>query len=211
MEYRVVTLDQLYKDLAGSPDAKVAGGKVETERRQDPLVGLERPLKFYDEFVFFYCGLLYGFCRLDASVTERFREQSGSQVKSYRHMFQTPLFTIPWFPDFHKTTVARLLQSVPAGPDQANLFDFITSQLVVDRRRKSVWRIKMVPVKIPDPYQVDHREAPAAVDVIVFVPYCWDAGFEIVQPSSMFLRSPEIHKVPLNDTELKTKTEEALK
>jgi hypothetical protein len=161
--------------------------------------------------VFFYCGLLYGFCRLDASITERFREQTGSSLATVQHVTDAPLLALPWFPDFAKTNVARCLQSCEAGPDQANLFDFIASQLVVDKKRKSVWKVKMEPVKIPDPVMLENREVPSAASIIVFIPYQHSSGFNIVQKLGMVPGTPEVLRVERTDLDFRKKTEEALR
>lgn len=207
---REVTLAELYKDLEARPGSRAGEQKSRTEARKDPVVQLTKPLAQYEGRVFFYCGLLYGFCRLDASITERFREQTGSTLKTVQHVTQEPLVTLPWFPEFTKTNVARCLQSCEAGQDQANLFDFIASQLVVDRKRQTVWKVQMQPVKIPDPVMIANREVPAGTDIIIFVPYQHGSGFSVVQKSSMLVGTPEVLRIERRDEEFRKKTQEVL-
>lgn len=205
---REVSLEQLYKDLAIG--RTVAADRVRAERVQDPVVALKMPLRAQDGYVFFYCGLLYGFCRLDASITERYREQSNSSLKTYQSLFETPLFTLPWFPDFQKTRISRLLQFTLASPGQQALFEFICSQVIVDRGRKQVWAVKRQQVKIPDPVLVDRKELPEPVEITAFVPYRWDLGLEIRSKSAMFVGTPEVFQVNLGDLAFKQKTEDLL-
>ena len=205
---REVTLEQLYKDLAiGNV---VAAEKVRAETVQDPSVVLRSPLRTHEGFTFFYCGLLYGFCRLNESITERFREQANSTLKTFQTMFEAPLFTMPWFPDFQKTRVSRMLQFAGESQKQKELFEFICSQVIVDRPRKRVWAVKMQTVKIPDPVSVDLKELPEPTEITVFVPYRWDLGFEIRSKSAMFISTPEIHQVNLGDLAFKQKSEALL-
>lgn len=205
---REVTLEQLYKDLAIG--RVTAADRVRAEKAHDPVVALKTPLRAQEDYVFFYCGLLYGFCRLDASVTERYREQANCSLKTYQTLFESPLFVLPWFPDFQKTRVSRLLQFAVGSPLQKGLFEFICSQVIVDRRRQQVWAIRQQQVKIPDPVSVDRKELPEPAEITVFVPYRWDLGFEIRSKSAMFVGTPEVFQVPLGDLAFKQKTEELL-
>jgi hypothetical protein len=205
---REVSLEQLYKDLAVGKT--VAAERIRAEKVQDPVVALKAPLRSHEGYVFFYCGLLYGFCRLDSSVTERFREQANCSMQTYQTLFETPLFTLPWFPDFQKTRISRLLQFTLESPRQQELFEFICSQVIVDRGRKQVWAVKKQVVKIPDPVLADRKELPEPVEITAFVPYRWDLGFEIRSKSAMFVGTPEVHQVNLGDLAFKQKTEELL-
>lgn len=205
-----VSLRQLYKDIEAPAGSRMGGQKVRTEAKPDPVGALTRPLGHYEGRVFFYCGLLYGFCRLDASITERFREQTGSVLPTVQHVTQEPLVSLPWFPDFAKTNVARLLQSCEAGVEQNNLFDFIACQLVVDRKRQVVWKVKMVPIKIPDPVMLAAKEVPVAADIVAFVPYQHDQGFSITQKPGMIVGTPEVLRVSHTDAAFQQKTKEAL-
>lgn len=202
---REVSLEQLYKDLAVG--RTVAAERVRAERVQDPVVELKAPLRTHDGYTFFYCGLLYGFCRLDSSITERFREQANCSLKTYQSLFEAPLFTMPWFPDFQKTRVSRLLQFTAECQLQKELFEFICSQVIVDRARNQVWAVKPQTVKIPDPVSTDRKELPEATEITAFVPYRWDLGFEIRSKSAMFISTPEVHQVHLGDLAFKQKSE----
>jgi hypothetical protein len=205
---REVSLEQLYKDI--SVGRTVAAERVRAEKKPDPVVALKAPLKAHEGYSFFYCGLLYGFCRLDSSITERFREQSNSSLKTYQVLFENPLFVLPWFPDFTKTRVSRLMQFTLESPQQKELFEFICSQVIVDRVRKQVWGVKMQTVKLPDPVSVDLKEMPEPVQITAFVPYRWDLGFEIRSKSTMFVGTPEVYQVNLGDLAFKQKSEELL-
>lgn len=207
---REVTAAELLRDLEAKPGSRLGDRRTKVEAYKDPVAQLTKPLVQHEGRVFFYCGLLYGFCRLDASITERFREQTSSKLKTVQHVTQEPLVTLPWFPDFVKTNVSRCLQSCEAGPEQANLFDFIASQLVVDRKRQVVWKVQMQPMKIPDPVMVANREVPSAADIIIFVPYQHSSGFQVVQKSSMIIGTPEILRVERKDEEFRKKTQEVL-
>lgn len=201
---------QLLKKLKEKPGTRAGDQRVRAEARPDPVAKLTKPLIHYEGRVFFYCGLLYGFCRLDASITERFREQSGSVLKTVQHFTQEPLVSLPWFPEFSKTNVARCLQSCECGPDQANLFDFIASQLIIDRKRKTAWKVEIKPIKIPDPAMLEAKEVPSTHEIFAFIPYQHDSGFQVVYKSSMVAMTPEIIRVTRTDAEFQKKTKEVL-
>jgi hypothetical protein len=207
------TLKQLYEDIAIRPGSAVGHSRVKAESKSDPFIKLSKPLNNYinDNFIFFYCGLLYGFCRLDASITERFREQANSSIKTRMHMFDKALFTVSGFEKFTDTRVSKLLQSVESGVDQQNLFDFISSQLIIDKQRKKVWKVKTTTCKIPDPYLIDNKEIPVAVEVVVFCPYQYNVSFEPISKSEMFVGTPEIQSFSRNDPEFEIATRKALK
>ena len=118
--------------------------------------------------------------------------------------------TLPWFPDFTKTNASRLLQSCEASQDQGHLFDFIACQLIVDRRRQTVWKVKMVPAQIPDPVMRANRKVPAPADIIVFLPYQHDRGFAITGKPGMVLGTPEVTRTSHADAEFHKKTKEIL-
>lgn len=166
------TLEEFYSDIAQPTGAPTGFRSVRAERRQDPVLTLRRPLAFYEDRVFFYAGLLYGFCRLDSSATERFREATGSSVRTENYLVQHPLFTVRGFPGFSQTKVAHLLSAVEQGPMQQPLFDWLASQLIVDRKRGICWRVRMVTIGLPDPFMVDAQEPNIEVSqIVVFVPY----------------------------------------
>lgn len=208
---RQVSLKEFLSHIEGAPGSRMGAGKSRPEPRKDPVVKLTRPLAHCEGRVFFYCGLLYGFCRLDASITERYREQTGSTLETLSHTTEHPVVVLPWFPDFVKTNVAHLLQSCPAGPEQANLFDFISSQLIIDRNRQAVWKVKMIPLKIPDPVMLANKELPVAADILVFVPYRHDSGFQVIPKVGMVVGTPEVLRVEHHDPEFHKKTEEILR
>lgn len=207
---REVTIQQLYKDIEATPGSRGGHQRTAVEHRKDPVVELTKPLKQYEGYVFFYAGLLYGFCRLDSSIPERFRAQTGARLKTYQHVVSAPLLSIPWFPEFSKTRVAHLLQSAEMGPEQENLFDFISSQLIVDRRKGVVWKVKAALVKLPDPYMTGAKEVPMASEIVVFSPYQHDVGFEVMQRTSMFVETPEVLKTCRTDAEFAKLTKESL-
>lgn len=206
-----INLDELYKLIDMTSGAPTGHRQVRAEIRDDPVVRLSYPLKAYGELSFFYLGLFEGFCRPDGPITERFRADTGAALTARRYFFDHPLFTIPWFPDFVKTNVARGLHSVETSADQDNFFDYVTSQLIIDRRRSTVWKIAVEKVKIPDPVMLDKRETPSPVEITVFLPYLWNSRFRVIQKSGMVIGTPEIRKDKFVDTKLKLLTDNYLK
>ena len=171
------SLEEFYSDIA-QPAGKTTGFRsVRAENRQDPVLELKRPLAFHEEHTFFYAGLLYGFCRLDASVTERFREATGSSVRTFLHQTERPLMEVKGFPAFATTRVAHLISSIENGPFQQLFFEYLSSQLIVDRKRGVCWRCRLEMVKIPDPFLLAAREPLVMVDVPAFVPYTHDMAY----------------------------------
>jgi hypothetical protein len=204
MNPREVTVPELLKDIAGRPGSRVPAGTIRATVRDDPTMVLERPLSFYPERVFFYLGLAYGFCNLTGSISERFRASDGDSNGIRQHLFDHALVDLPWFPKWKESTACRVLHSMPAGKDQVDFFDFINSQLIVDRKRSVVWKIGTNPVKIPDPVMLDSRVPPENADIVVFIPFQHNAGFEITQKSTMFPTTPDVLRMSREDPEFET-------
>lgn len=206
---RVVTGDELAEDLSYKPGSRGGDHQLRVEAREDPMVPLKQQLSAYGDRRFFYAGLLYGYCRLDASITERFRADMETEADTRLHQVGSPLVEIPAFPDFSKTRVSRLLQSVEV--DQASaLFDFIVSQVIVDRPRNRVWAVEAHSVRIPDPYMADGGEVPQAAELLVFCPKTYQGVFLPRQNSSFFVSTPSIVFEQRPDEELARSTEAIL-
>lgn len=208
---REVTLEELYRDLSYEAGKPIKFTRLRPDPAYtDPIEPLTRPLSQYDGRVFWYAGLLYGFCRLDMSVSERFRSDTQQDITVYKHICQHPLCTIPWFPQFVETKVSRLLQSCPIGTAQQHLFKFLTEQIIIDRQRQRVWRVKLQPMDINDPYVREHDKRIVKHTIYVFVPYRHDITFQIV-PGPVPQDPPQIEKAPHADPEFQQETERFLR
>lgn len=199
MEVREKSLAEFYRDISSPTGTPTGMRSVRLEKRQDPVLQLRRPLAFYEDRVFFYAGLLYGFCRLDASVTERFREASGSDVRTEMYLLQHPLVEVQGFPGFARTQVAHLLSAIETGPLQQPFFDFLASQLIVDRKRQLCWRCRLETVTLHDPYLVDADESPVDVVLPMFVPYQHD---QVYAPVSTPGGTPVVRRILESDPAL---------
>lgn len=201
-----MTIEEFYKHIQDTAGTTYQGenkaGKV-----PDPMVPLTKPLHQYPDRIFFYLGLLYGFCRLDASVTERFREDAGRDFETQMHLVDSPIMTVKGFPGFEATRVSRLLQSCQAG-QQADLFDYIASQVVVDRARSRVWKIAMTTCQVPDPYAA--AQVASGHPLIVFYPQTHAFEYRPIQSSGLLLRAPEVQYFDRQDEAFKTETEKYL-
>jgi len=201
-----VGLDKFLRDIGDSPNVPLGHRKVRLDSRKDPVEPLTRPLEAYADRLFFYVGFLYGFCRLDASITERFREDTSIEVRTYVHEVGHALFDVLGFDQFKTTKVARLLQSVTYGPHE-QLVDFIASQVIVDRSRGIVWRVKTTTVTLPDPWCIDSGEVPKLASMLVFLPYQWNMRYDIRDGA---YRTPVLAGYPQEDQAFKVETEKIL-
>ena len=206
---RVVDGQQLGQDLGYVAGSRGGDRKLQVEAREDPIIPLKQPISLYGDRRFFYAGLLYGYCRIDASITERCRAELEHDIDTRIHQVDHSLVDIPAFPDFKKTRVSRMLQSV-YHEDAEELYRYIASQVIVDRPRERVWAVEAVSVQIPDPYLVDQKESPSAAEIIVFCPRTFQGAFVPKRDSSFFISSPNIVFEPRLDNELRLSTEAIL-
>lgn len=187
-----VSSRQLEEDLSYEQGTQLGHRKVHVEHREDPMEDLRAPLSQYDDRSFFYLGLLYGYCRLDASITERYRAESGNDIDTRLHTVQHPLVEIAGFEKFSSTHVAHLIQSVHKDHMSA-LFDYISSQIIVDRVKNRVWKVQALPVsKFPDPYLLDAKEGAVSTEVLIFCPSNTDGWFAPEPNTSMFPKTPVV-------------------
>lgn len=200
-----LTIEEFYKHIEATAGEPIQGEK-RTKTAQDPVVPLDRPLQAYPERLFFYVGLLYGFCRLDASITERFREDAGRDVPTQLHLVDKPIVTVRGFPDFAKTRVAHLLQSCPIG-QQADLFDYIASQVVVDRARQRVWKIAMTTCQVPDPYVA---QVVSGYNMVIFYPQTHSFEYRPTPSTGLLLHAPEVQHFDRSDPAFKLDTDKYL-
>lgn len=196
-------LDEFLADLEWSANSRVKSGAPPPEKRPDPTMQLTKQLDKYEGHTFFYLGLLYGFCRLDMSVTEKFRAEFNNSAKTWIHPVEQPLMTVQGYPRFTDTKVCRVLQSIESP--MFELFSgFVESQMIIDRMRKVVWKTNGIQLKIPDP-TVDQQVA----SIVVFCPRQWDFSLLPVQPSPMFVKTPEVRRFDDYDPDLERNTKEA--
>jgi hypothetical protein len=209
MTEKLKTLSEFYADLAEPPGSR-GFRTAKVERRHDPVVPLKGPLSSYHDRTFFYAGLLYGFCRLDLSITERYREATGSSVRTENHLVGCPLVEVAGFPDFAKTKTAHLLSSIENGEHQSVFFDFLRSQLVVDRKRGVCWRIEQQEVTILDPFFIDNQAPPTAFTINVFCPYTPSTAYRTTQPAGPTVR-PVVRAFNVINPSFLREAEEALR
>lgn len=200
-----LTVEEFYRflDMTSGKELK---DTLKVSTRQDPVVELNRPLRTYEDRLFFYVGLLYGFCRLDASITERFRESSGMDLDTQLHVLPGPIVTVKGFPDFTKTRVSRLLQSCPRANHEW-LMDYIASQVVVDRARQRVWKIQMTTCRIPDPYS---GSLASGYDVVMFYPQTHSFEYRPFPSAGMLLSPPEVRCCDRVDADFEASTKRYL-
>jgi hypothetical protein len=201
-----LTIEEFYKHIEATAGEPIQGQK-RAKTVQDPLVQLDKPLQAYPNRIFFYVGLLYGFCRLDASITERFREDAGRDVPTQLHLVDKPIVTVRGFPGFANTRVAHMLQSCQAG-QQADLFDYIASQVVVDRARQRVWKIAMTTCQVPDPYAA--TQVVSGYSLVIFYPQTHDFEYRPVASTGLLLHAPEVQHFERSDSAFKLDTDKYL-
>lgn len=202
-----LTIEEFYRHIDTVADRPVHGHQLRPENRQDPEVQLTRPLAAFPERMFFYVGLLYGFCRLDGSITERFREASGRPLLTQLHLTERPIVTVRGFPDFSKARVARLLQSCPMG-DHTDLFDYIASQVIVDRARSRVWKIAMTTCLVPDPYA--GAQVVTGHNLVIFYPQTYSFEYKPLPSTGLLLHAPEVQHFERDDPAFKQDTDKYL-
>ena len=200
-----VTKDQLAIDLDYEVGGRVGAGKLKVEDRNDPVEELTAPLVKYPDRRFFYSGLLYGYCLLDSAVTERYRAQKEVEARSWVHQLQHPVVEIPAFPDFVKTRVSHILQSMEVGRFQ-DFVGFVCSNNIVDRNRSRVWFVDAFDVKVPDPFMVDAHQPPHDVDITLFCPKTHKGSFAPVTLPGPFVEIPKIAFVQRYDKTLEEVT-----
>lgn len=186
-----VSSGQLSKDLDYEVGGRVGAGQLKVEKRQDPVEDLKAPLVKYPERRFFYSGLLHAFCRIDSTITERYRAQKEMDVDSWFHPLQHPLIEIPAHPEFSQTQVSHTLQSIDVEFFQ-DFVGFVCSNNIVDRKRGRVWFVDPVEVKIPDPFMVDAHDPPHDVAIVVFCPKTYQGRFEPAAATGLFVETPKI-------------------
>lgn len=204
-----VSSRQLEQDLDYTVGDKVDGGRLRVEDRQDPVEALRAPLVKYPERRFFYSGLLYGYCRIDQSITERYRAHRNEDVRSWVHLLDHPVVEIPAFPDFLKTRVSHILQSMDVNYF-TDFLGFVCSNNIVDRVRERVWFVDSVEVRIPDPYMVDCGEPAHDIYVTLFCPRTYVGAFRPAEASSFFVETPRIEFANKYDPTLEEVTRELL-
>ena len=186
-----VSSGQLAKDLDYEVGARVGDSRLKVENRQDPVEELRAPIVKHPDRRFFYSGLLHAFCRIDSTVTERYRAQKEMDVSSWIHPLQHPIVEIPAHPDFTKTKVSHMLQSIDVSVFQ-DFLGFVCSNNIVDRKRERVWFVDVVEVKIPDPFMVDEGEPPHDASIAVFCPKTCNGAFLPLAATGLFVETPKI-------------------
>lgn len=179
---------------------------TEDRRAEDPVVELTRPLSHYPERLFFYAGLIYGFCGAPPCLTERFRQEAQRDLVTWFHVVESPLVTVSGVPRFASSRVSRLLQSCPAD-DHQELFDFISNQVLVDRIRQRVWRIETRVCRIPDPIA---RSSGLAHELIIFYPRTSSVEYLPIPSSGMLLCTPEVQMLQRPDPVFAQETDKYL-
>lgn len=202
---------ELAKDLTYEVGTVVDHRSLKVSGRPDPVVPLTKPLAHYDDRVFFFAGLLYGFCRLDSSVTERYRVSLGQDVSTQIHRCSAPLAEIRGFPDFVKTQVSHTLCSVE-NAYAAEFFEFLATQVIVDRQRNRVWHVSNTMVGVPDPFLVGAKEVPVEAKIMLFCPGKADGRFVPSGSKSMFVSTPVIafEEYPEHEQERRRAAEESI-
>ena len=196
-----VDASTLAKDLDYSVGDRVGETALKVEDREDPVEPLRYPLVQYPDRRFFYAGLLHGYCRIDSTVTERYRAQKGVDVSSWIHHTNSPIVTVPAFPEFSGTRLACSLQSIDISIF-SDFVGFVCSNNIVDRARGRVWFVDVFDVKIPDPFMVDNGDAPSDAEVSIFCPKTLNGYFSPETSTGFFVDTPKIQFVRRHDRDL---------